>query len=173
MVLDNARHELFAQSVARGVPQNDAYVQAGFESESDEAISANASRLAAKPDVAERIAELLARAAKRADLKAADVMQMLMDDRALARQLGQPSAAIRGAELLGKQIGMFTEKKEIRVGSLDNLTIDQLDEIIAATQPGPTGRAGEGGGAGQAGSQDQDVLPGHGTAAAGAIPETP
>jgi len=38
------------------------------------------------------------------------VMEMLLADRELARQNGQASAAIRAAELLGKELGMFVPR---------------------------------------------------------------
>eukprot|EP00456_Euglypha_rotunda_P042666 TRINITY_DN33316_c0_g1_i10.p1 TRINITY_DN33316_c0_g1~~TRINITY_DN33316_c0_g1_i10.p1 ORF type:complete len:218 (+),score=49.37 TRINITY_DN33316_c0_g1_i10:26-679(+) len=65
-VLDNTRHELFAQGVAKGKSQRDAYRGAGFESESDESVDAAASRLLSDVRVKARVTELLELGAKRA-----------------------------------------------------------------------------------------------------------
>lgn len=54
--LGNAKHEQFAQLVASGTPQGQAYVQAGYK-----ASAPHASHLAKRPDVAKRIAELQAK----------------------------------------------------------------------------------------------------------------
>ena len=42
------------------------------------------------------------------------VIEMLLADRELARVKGQSSAAIRAAELLGKELGMFIDRAEVR-----------------------------------------------------------
>jgi len=54
-ILQNTRHEAFAQARARGAVLNDAYEDAGFAPD-----RGHASRLAARDDVAERIAEIKA-----------------------------------------------------------------------------------------------------------------
>jgi hypothetical protein len=40
------------------------------------------------------------------------VMEMLLDDRELARKNGQSSAAIRAAELIGIELGMFVNRSD-------------------------------------------------------------
>ena len=52
--LGNPKHEIFAQHVAAGTPPRQAYTRAGFEPS-----RANFHRLAKKPKVAQRIAELI------------------------------------------------------------------------------------------------------------------
>ena len=52
--LGNPKHEIFAQHVAAGTPPREAYTRAGFEPS-----RANFHRLAKKPKVAQRIAELI------------------------------------------------------------------------------------------------------------------
>ena len=42
------------------------------------------------------------------------IIEMLLADRELARSKGQSSAAIRAAELLGKELGMFIDRAEVR-----------------------------------------------------------
>jgi len=43
------------------------------------------------------------------------------------------TAANRALELIGKELGMFIERKEIRIGELHSLTDEQLDQLVAAT----------------------------------------
>jgi hypothetical protein len=160
-LLDNPRYERFAQLCAQGVLQTDAYVQAGFESEGADAISTNSSRLAGRPEVRARRDELLERAAKRAELRISDVTEMLMQDRALARSLGQPSASIRAAELLGKQLGMFVDRKEIKTGNLDDLDPGQLDRITEAAIAESARRIAERSREREEVPENPDVLSGH------------
>jgi hypothetical protein len=62
-------------------------------------------------------------------LKIADVIEMLIEDRKIAHRLDQPSAAIRAAELIGNQLGMFVERKEVKTGSLENVEFEQLEDL--------------------------------------------
>lgn len=129
MVLSNPRHERFAQELASGKPQSAAYEAAGYKPDEP-----NASRLTRNDKVRARVAELQTKAAVRAEITKADVLAMLIEDRKLARDLEQTSAAIRAAELLGKEIGMFVDRKEVRTGKLDGIEDDQLDALIGAVE---------------------------------------
>lgn len=53
-------------------------------------------------------------AIERVMLSKTAVIEMLLADRELARVKGQSSAAIRAAELLGKELGMFVVRAEVR-----------------------------------------------------------
>jgi len=57
-VLDNAKHELFAQGVAVGKSGRDAYKAAGFKTKTEQATDAAASRLLSDVRVKARIAEI-------------------------------------------------------------------------------------------------------------------
>lgn len=57
-VLPNARRELFAQELAKGTPQAEAYEKAGYKRD-----KSNACTWAAKPEIVARVAELLKEAA--------------------------------------------------------------------------------------------------------------
>ncbi|MDT2024554.1 terminase small subunit [Methylocella sp. CPCC 101449] len=65
-VLDNPRHELFAQAIAKGASQREAYKSAGYEAGADTVVDAAASRLLSDVKVKLRIAELLEVAAQAA-----------------------------------------------------------------------------------------------------------
>lgn len=128
-VLANARHERFAQELAKGKTYVQAHEIAGFRPN-----DGNASKLAARPEIQERVKEMTGRAAERAEITKADVLAMLIEDRMLARAEKQTGAAIRAAELLGKEIGMFVDRKEIRAGKLDGIEDDKLDALIGAVE---------------------------------------
>jgi phage terminase small subunit len=107
-VLKNTRHEIFAQELARGRSATDAYEAAGYKRD-----SGHSSRLAAIGRIRERVTELKEGAALRVGLERADVLAMLMQERELARERGQLSAAIRATELIGRELGMFVERSEV------------------------------------------------------------
>lgn len=135
--LDNPRREIFAQLRAKGVAQRDAYIDAGFEAENDNSQRAAASRLNADDEVIARIKELQERASTRVEMHRADILALILESRTLAMEIGQPAAAIRAAELIGKDIGMFTDKKEVRIGALEEADVDEIRRIrdaIAAEQ---------------------------------------
>jgi hypothetical protein len=81
----------------------------------------------------ERVAEeATERAIKRTALSREAVIQMLIDDRALARQNNQAAAAIKAAELIGKELfRMFIERREHgRPGEFDGLGRNELEQQI-------------------------------------------
>ena len=65
--LKNARHELFAQGLAKGIVDHIAYVEAGFKLN-----RGNASRLKTNENIQKRVAELQENAADKAEWTAAD-----------------------------------------------------------------------------------------------------
>jgi hypothetical protein len=73
-VLDNPRHERFAQELAKGATQNDAYYAAGFK-----AHDGNAARLSGNERVTARVAELLGRVATKTELTVASISDRLLD----------------------------------------------------------------------------------------------
>jgi hypothetical protein len=91
------------------------------------------------------------RAIDEAAITRTDVIRMLIEDHSLAREKGQIGAAIRAAELLGKQLGMFVERHELTLeqriammtdeqrleeaGKLADRIRRRLDEDIAKNGP--------------------------------------
>ena len=71
-VLDNARHELFAQGLAMGRPMIEAYVKAGYQRN-----YGGSSHLNAKPEVQHRVRELLEVGAQNAELSVEKVLREL------------------------------------------------------------------------------------------------
>jgi hypothetical protein len=152
-VLRNPKHERFAQEIANGRSLVDAYKAAGFKPD-----FRNAKRLRDRKDIGQRVDQILTdrerratlsteRAIEKAAITKADVIGMLIEDRALARANVQASAAIRAAELLGKELGMFINRTEQgRPGEFDGLNREEMeqhlvDELVAGGIPEKTARA--------------------------------
>ena len=131
----------------------DAYKAAGFKPD-----FRNAKRLRDRKDIGQRVDQILTdrerratlsteRAIEKAAITKADVIGMLIEDRALARANVQASAAIRAAELLGKELGMFINRTEQgRPGEFDGLNREEMeqhlvDELVAGGIPEKTARA--------------------------------
>jgi len=92
-ILQNHRHEAFAQARARGARLDDAYEDAGFAPG-----RGHACRLAHTPEVAERIAELRADQARLADAGAQAVIISLLRIAKASEDLGTP-AGVKEARL--------------------------------------------------------------------------
>lgn len=127
-VLPNAKHERFAQGLAKGKSQSEAYEAAGYKPD-----SGAASRLSGNVSVTARLAELLERGAKRAEITVDSLTDMLKEDRALARELGQAAAAVSAVDKLGKLHGLMVDRKEIGApGEFARMSEDELDAFIAS-----------------------------------------
>lgn len=169
--IDNPRHEKYAQALFNGVTQSEAYVAAGFDATTPNSIKVGASHLADNPAVQMRIRELQVRAARRSEIKKSDVLDWLIQDRNLARDLKQVAASIRAAELIGKELGMFVDRKEIKTGELDDIDLGELDKIRDALRDESARRANASGEQSGVGAEDRTVLPGPGAVAPGAVPQ--
>ncbi len=106
-VLSNPRHERFAQELAKGLSASDAMQSAGFKSD-----RRNSTRLTTNKDIKRRVAEIQERGALRSEVTVASLTAMLLDDRKLARELGQPAAAVSAIEKIGKLHQLFVERTE-------------------------------------------------------------
>ena len=72
-VLENARHERFAQALAKGKSQAEAYADAGYKPSEP-----NASRLTSNDKVQARLSELQERAATRTEITVASITERLL-----------------------------------------------------------------------------------------------
>ncbi|MDJ0952017.1 MAG: terminase small subunit [Alphaproteobacteria bacterium] len=134
-VLRNTRHERFAQARAAGKLAIPAYVEAGY---SPASARRNAYRLSARPDIRARVDELHAAAAERARV---DKLWIIAQLRGLAEQCldedsFNPSGANRALELLGKEIGMFTERRVVDLKRIDQMTEAEILELLGG-EPDP------------------------------------
>lgn len=105
--LDNPRHERFAQALAKGKTQGEAYVEAGYK-----ANEGNASTLKGNQKIMARLAELQERAAAKTEITVAKLTEMYIEDRALARSAGQAAAAVSAVTALGKLYGLIVDQSK-------------------------------------------------------------
>jgi hypothetical protein len=145
-ILDNPRHEHFAHLVAKGESPGKAYVTAGF---SDKGALQSARRLLKKAYVRARIAELRTPVMERALEKTAiskalvleklwAIVQRCMQEKPVCDPGGKPTgeytfqamAALRGLELLGKETGMFIDRKRLETRKLSDLSTEELESIV-------------------------------------------
>lgn len=118
--LANARHERFAQEVAKGTSSRDAYRAAGYETRNDAATDAAASRLLSDVKVQARVAEIQERAAIRTEISVASVTENLARIAAKAEALSEASglSVARAAWMdAAKLNGLAPEKLQL-AGSL-------------------------------------------------------
>lgn len=138
-ILKNARWELFAQNIAKGLSTPEAYVAAGF---SASAKTAHPYRLLAKDSLKQRIAELQTRNIAIQDQAIAVTTKSLMREaeeaRVKAMELGQTSAAIQAIVAKGKLGGVWVERSEQTTkGDLNSMSDDELLAIARQGQPEP------------------------------------
>lgn len=106
-VLDNARHERFAQELAKGKSATEAYAAAGYKPD-----DGNATRLTGNDRVKARLAELQAKAAEKTLVTVEDIVAQLDEDRKFAREQGAASAAVTATMGKAKVLGLIIEKAE-------------------------------------------------------------
>lgn len=136
-VLSNARWERFAQELAKGKTADAAYVEAGFKKNRH-----NASTLKQRETISNRVAELLAgreemdrksieMAAEALGIDKQWVMAELVDNVALAKQKHDIAPANKALELIGKELGMFIDRKEVGgPGEFARMSDDELVNYI-------------------------------------------
>jgi phage terminase small subunit len=156
MPLQNPRHERFASALAEGKPAYQAYIDAGF-AKAGAAQSASRLLKSKRAGIRERIAEILVereqiagegtkRAIERTGIDKEWVIERLRENVERAMQVkpvldrvGNPTGsyvyngavANRGLELLGKELGMFIDRRAtMEVDDLENLTKEQLIEEL-------------------------------------------
>jgi hypothetical protein len=149
-ILENQRHERFAQGLAKGLCADKAYVEAGFR-----ANRGNAIRLKANERVVKRVEELQGRAVEGVQISKQWVMEQLVDNVVKAKEAKEFAPANKALELLGKEVGMFKDRVEhtgkgggpIQTVDLTNFSNDDLDRLedilVRAANPGG-GKGGEG-----------------------------
>jgi phage terminase small subunit len=110
--LANLRHERFARAFIKTNVAARAYLKAGYTANTRNALDASSSRLLGHAKVQSRIKELRRQMAARNRVTVDSLLQDLADDRALARDLGQPGAAIQATQLSAKLVGLLVDRKE-------------------------------------------------------------
>jgi hypothetical protein len=146
-MLKNIKWERFANAVAAGALQREAYKSAGFSSKYPEQA---ASKLANRPEVAARIKELVGRIEKRSTKAAVTktavtkewVLRELVEN--LETHKGRNGPVVnRACELIGKELGMFRDDQPRKPLTLEDIPTEELERLLgspaAPQEPEPAG----------------------------------
>ena len=126
--LTNARHERFAQEIAKGATAIAAYETAGYQPD-----RGAASRLSANVNIEARVAEILGKAAVRAEITVASITDRLLaiaakceakDDAAM---LGVGRASLMDAAKLN---GLVVDKAKVDLNGAIAITISEDDAAL-------------------------------------------
>lgn len=117
-VLENERHELFAQGIAKGQSQREAYLAAGFTAKTEGSADVSACKLLSTPKVSERVKELLERAANKATYDLAWFLEQGAELFKAAKEAGDHAAASAQYQRLATVAGVWVEKAETNTKTL-------------------------------------------------------
>lgn len=127
-VLKNPKHERFAQEIAKGTDRREAYALIGLKPDAHQGVIDKLYR-----HCKQRIDQIMRAGATKAGTTTQRVMQMLENNYEMAVAKGDMAGANKAAELIGKQLGMFVERKEVGVpGAFDGMTLEQKQEKAVA-----------------------------------------
>lgn len=139
-VLPELKRERFANHVAEGKTQREAYKLSGYNAKD---VDSAASRIANDPQVAARIKELKRRITNRAVDRAVQetaitkelVLRTIWENVQEARSVkGGSSVVNRGCELLGKELGMFKDQIPAPPVNLEDLPAETLERMLAQAE---------------------------------------
>lgn len=131
--LRRSKQEHFAQYLAEGKAQVDAYALAGYASNNRAAAYANASKLMAQAKIQQRILELRQAAARRHEITTANLIddtKKIYEQAMVAKQFGAAVSAMREVAILA---GKRVERREAGdPGDFERLSEEELDKLLAA-----------------------------------------
>lgn len=125
-VLDNPRHEAFAQARAKGKTADEAYAEAGYSPH-----RGNASRMSANEHIKRRVGEIKSRVAEKAEWSAAERLSALkaIYDASAKEDRRTAIAAIAEAN---KMQGSYAPAKVEHSGEMTVTAKEQRDAAVAA-----------------------------------------
>jgi hypothetical protein len=124
--LVNARHERFAQEVAKGNSHGQSYEVCGYSCRSHNSRDAAAFRLFRNCKIRRRIAELQKYAVENTDITIVGLIREAADLQLAAQRAGNLSAAIAALTAKAKLAGLWVEKTESENTNLNYAISDQL-----------------------------------------------
>lgn len=125
-ILKNARRERFAQGLAAGKSATEAMAEAGYSD------PRNSTRLMNYDEIRDRVDELQSRVIQGVVLERQWVIEQLIDNVTRAKKGDKIDGATanRALELLGKELGMFVERSEVKISEFEELTTEQKRERV-------------------------------------------
>lgn len=127
-VLENSKHELFAQGIAQGKSGRESYLAAGYQTKSDDGTDAAASRLLSDVRVQARIQELQARAANGVVVTTATLLEDCRKIIDMAAQDAQFAAASQTIERMAKIAGLWVDKSQTAIDLDVGSVLDQFPD---------------------------------------------
>jgi hypothetical protein len=125
-ILENPRHELFAQELATGKSATEAYVSCGYKPSRK-----NAARLRTNEGVKARLAELQAVTARSTAITIEGICRELDEANQIAKERGQASAMVSASTLRAKLGGLMVERVEVGpAGAFDDA--ETIEDVIDA-----------------------------------------
>lgn len=121
-LLKSPKRERFAQELAKGKSQVEAYESAGYKPH-----DSNAAKLANDPEIIGRVSEIIGRAALRAEVTVASILSELDEVRELAVNIEQPGPAVQAIMGKAKVAGLLIDKAEVKVVTLAELVEEALN----------------------------------------------
>lgn len=133
-VLKNARHEAFAQALAKGKTADEAYAEAPYKPN-----RGNAARLKANESIRKRVQEIVGRAAEKAEWTAADRLAALKRISDAAEE-DDPRVAVSAISEANKMQGSHAPARLQHSGAigtydLSKVSDEQLDQLEAILGP--------------------------------------
>ena len=127
--LRNPRREQFCQQYVVDLNQTQAAIRAGYSAKT---ANVKGSQLMGFPEVAARVAELQAAVAERNEISVDQIASQLDEDRSLAYQQGQASAAVQASTQKGKLGGLFIDRYSEETEGLDPET--QIKKLCSGNE---------------------------------------
>jgi phage terminase small subunit len=104
------QQQLFVQEYLVDLNATEAYIRAGYTAKTRHSAEANSHKLIKLPKVQEAVAAAMAKRIQRIEVTADWVLERV---KKLADAAGKDSDRLRGLELLGKHLKLWTEKFEV------------------------------------------------------------
>lgn len=141
-VLRNPKHERFAQEIAKGLSQGDAYKASGYTAEGH-AAEVGGNRLMKNAEILARITELQKNGAKRAEVTIESLIQEAAEIQKAAFEANQHSAAVAALTAKAKLAGKWIEKTDNRNRNADanSLSDDDLATVVQGERSGNPAQA--------------------------------
>lgn len=130
-----AKQEAFAQAVASGMTQSDAYRSAYSAGKMKAtSINVNASKLMADTNIAQRVVSLRAPVIAKMQYGLQEAMLEAEDAFKVSKMKENGGAMVAAVTLRAKLQGLLIERKEVRTGPLDDMPADELEAMDAAIE---------------------------------------
>ena len=128
--LANPRHERFVRYYMKTNNASAAYLKAGYRPKDRASLDPAASKLTRHHKVQSRIREIRRQMTQRTRITLETLLNDLAEDRKLARETKQVSAAIAATQLSAKLVGLLIDRKESGAPG-DFSDLSSADEILA------------------------------------------